>query len=63
MKNVLDIFAEIGKEDYVNDFRDALLRDTAAYYSRKAPNWIVEDSYSDYMLKVQLIGYCFKLPE
>ncbi|XP_027773690.1 cullin-1-like [Solanum pennellii] len=53
LKNVLDIFAEIGREDYVNDFRDALLRDTAAYYSRKASSWIVEDSYSDYMLKVE----------
>lgn len=50
-------------EYYVSDFGDAMLRDTAAYYSRKGSSWIVEDSYSDYMLKGQLIGYCFKLPE
>ncbi|KAH0664537.1 hypothetical protein KY290_030447 [Solanum tuberosum] len=56
LKNVLGIFAEIGRgemEYYVSDFEDAMLRDTAAYYSRKASSWIVEDSYSDYMLKVE----------
>ncbi|XP_015159470.1 cullin-1-like [Solanum tuberosum] len=56
LKNVLGIFAEIGRgemEYYVSDFGDAMLRDTAAYYSRKASSWIVEDSYSDYMLKVE----------
>ncbi|XP_049411170.1 cullin-1-like [Solanum stenotomum] len=54
LKNVLGIFAEIGRGEmgyYVSDFGDAMLRDTAAYYSRKASSWIVEDSYSDYMLK------------
>ncbi|XP_055832836.1 cullin-1-like [Solanum dulcamara] len=56
VKNVLDIFVAIGRgemEYYVDDFEDAMLRDTATYYSRKASSWIVEDSYSDYMLKVE----------
>lgn len=39
---------------YENDFEAAMLEDTAAYYSRKASNWILEDSCPDYMLKVSL---------
>lgn len=56
LKNVLDIFAEIGlgsMEYYDNDFEEALLNDTAAYYSRKASSWIVEDSCPDYMFKAE----------
>lgn len=55
LKNVLDIFVEIGlgsMECYENDFEDFLLKDTADYYSIKAQTWIVEDSCPDYMLKV-----------
>lgn len=55
LKNVLDIFVEIGMgqmDRYENDFEAAMLKDTAAYYSRKASNWILEDSCPDYMLKV-----------
>lgn len=55
LKNVLDIFVEIGMghmDCYENDFEAAMLKDTAAYYSRKASNWILEDSCPDYMLKV-----------
>lgn len=55
LKNVLDIFVEIGMgqmDYYDNDFEAAMLNDTAAYYSRKASNWILEDSCPDYMLKV-----------
>ena len=58
MKNVLDIFVEIGlgsMECYENDFEAAMLKDTAAYYSRKASNWILEDSCPDYMLKVYFL--------
>lgn len=40
-------------EFYENDFEDAMLKDTSAYYSRKASNWIVEDSCPDYMLKAE----------
>jgi cullin 1 len=55
LKNVLDIFVEIGMgqmDYYENDFEAAMLKDTAAYYSRKATNWILDDSCPDYMLKV-----------
>ncbi|KAL2893298.1 Cullin-1 [Bienertia sinuspersici] len=47
MKNVLGIFVEIGMgqmEQYEKDFEKYLLDETAAYYSRKASSWIVEDS-------------------
>eukprot|EP01018_Ginkgo_biloba_P007037 Gb_00939 [translate_table: standard] len=56
LKNVLGIFVEIGMgnmEYYVNDFEAAMLEDTAAYYSRKAASWILEDSCPDYMLKAE----------
>ncbi|KMT20271.1 hypothetical protein BVRB_1g002750 [Beta vulgaris subsp. vulgaris] len=54
LKNVLGIFVEIGMgqmEQYEKDFEAHLLDDTAAYYSRKASSWIVEDSCPEYMLK------------
>ncbi|PHT71225.1 putative cullin-like protein 2 [Capsicum annuum] len=56
LKNVLDIFVEIGMGEmgyYENDFEDAMLKDTAAYYSQKASSWSVEDSCPDYMLKAE----------
>ncbi|KAJ9547630.1 hypothetical protein OSB04_020173 [Centaurea solstitialis] len=56
LKNVLDIYVEIGMgqmDYYVNDFETAMLADSAAYYSRKASNWIVEDCCPDYMLKAE----------
>lgn len=60
LKNVLDIFVEIGMgqmDCYENDFEADMLKDTSAYYSRKASNWILEDSCPDYMLKVWILGY------
>ncbi|KAE8686122.1 Cullin-1 [Hibiscus syriacus] len=54
LKNVLDIFVEIGMgqmDRYEDDFERAMLQDTGAYYSRKASSWIEEDSCPDYMLK------------
>lgn len=42
-------------DHYENDFEADMLKDTAAYYSRKASNWILEDSCPDYMLKVNFI--------
>lgn len=54
LKNILDIFVEIGMgqmECYEQDFEVPMLTDTAGYYSRKASNWIEEDSCPDYMLK------------
>ncbi|XP_075476252.1 cullin-1-like [Primulina tabacum] len=56
LKNVLDIFVEIGMgqmNEYENDFEAAMLNDSAAYYSRKASTWIVDDSCPDYMLKAE----------
>ncbi|PHT96668.1 putative cullin-like protein 1 [Capsicum chinense] len=56
LKNVLDIFVEIGMGEmgyYENDFEDAMLKDTAAYYSWKASSWTVEDSCPDYILKAK----------
>ena len=58
LKNVLDIFVEIGMgqmEEYEKDFEDDMLKDSADYYSRKASNWIIEDSCPDYMLKVKIL--------
>ncbi|KAL1372521.1 hypothetical protein HN51_002661 [Arachis hypogaea] len=44
----------MGKMDhYENDFESAMLKDTSAYYSQKASNWILEDSCPDYMLKAE----------
>ncbi|XAR61292.1 hypothetical protein NMG60_11034942 [Bertholletia excelsa] len=56
LKHVLDIFVEIGMgqmECYEEDFEDNMLKDSSSYYSRKASNWIVEDSCPDYMLKAE----------
>ncbi|KAG8067206.1 hypothetical protein GUJ93_ZPchr0005g14420 [Zizania palustris] len=56
LKNVLDIFVEIGlgsMEYYENDFEDSLLKDTTDYYSVKAQSWILEDSCPDYMIKAE----------
>ncbi|ESR33509.1 hypothetical protein CICLE_v10006812mg, partial [Citrus x clementina] len=52
LKNVLDIFVEIGqgKMDY---FEEHILRDTGNYYSCKASNWILSDSCPDYMIKAE----------
>ncbi|KAF2575300.1 hypothetical protein F2Q70_00000126, partial [Brassica cretica] len=54
LKNVLDIYVEIGMgqmERYEEDFESFMLLDSASYYSRKASSWIQEDSCPDYMLK------------
>ncbi|XP_047340942.1 cullin-1-like [Impatiens glandulifera] len=56
LKNVLDIFVEIGMgemDHYINDFEEDMLKDSGDYYSRKASNWIVEDSCPAYMLKAE----------
>ncbi|XP_075486880.1 cullin-1-like [Primulina tabacum] len=56
LKNVLDIFVEIGMgqmNEYENDFEAAMLNDSAAYYSRKASTWILDDSCPDYMKKAE----------
>ncbi|KAI4349627.1 hypothetical protein L6164_010192 [Bauhinia variegata] len=56
LKNVLDIFVEIGMgqmDQYEQDFEVHMLEDTAEYYRTKATNWIEADSCPDYMLKAE----------
>ncbi|KAJ8499127.1 hypothetical protein OPV22_009679 [Ensete ventricosum] len=56
LKNVVEIFIQIGfgsRECYEVDFEAPMLQDTAAYYSRKASKWIIEDSCPEYMLKAE----------
>ncbi|KAI3876531.1 hypothetical protein MKW92_018788 [Papaver armeniacum] len=50
LKNVLEIFVDIGNENdtenmeyYVNDFETPFLNDAADYYTRKASNWTPEE--------------------
>ncbi|XP_048135645.1 cullin-1-like [Rhodamnia argentea] len=52
LKGALDIFVGSGMGKMI-DFEASLLKDTAAYYSRKASEWILENSFTDYMLKVE----------
>ncbi|CAI0379174.1 unnamed protein product [Linum tenue] len=55
LKNVLDIFVEIGMgqmDCYEQDFEAPMLEDTGVYYSHKASSWILDDSCPAYMLKV-----------
>ena len=36
------------------DFIEAMFKETAAFYSSKASNWIKNESYKDYILKVSI---------
>ncbi|KAF3644319.1 Cullin-1 [Capsicum annuum] len=54
LKTVINLYIEMGKgkmDYYVNDFEEAMLRDSACHYSRKASTWIVEETCPEYMLK------------
>ncbi|XP_015083074.1 cullin-1-like isoform X2 [Solanum pennellii] len=56
VKNVMKVYVEMGMGlmvYYENSFESAMLKDTSAYYSRKASNWIIKDSCPDYMLKAE----------
>ncbi|PQQ16421.1 cullin-1 [Prunus yedoensis var. nudiflora] len=56
LKNVIDIFVEIGagrRDAYEKDFEGYMLTNTRDYYSRKASRWILEDNYTNYMLKAE----------
>ncbi|KAF3627385.1 putative cullin-like protein 1 [Capsicum annuum] len=56
LKTVINLYIEMGKgkmDYYVNDFEEAMLRDSACHYSRKASTWIVEDTCPEYMLKAE----------
>lgn len=54
LKNVTDIFVEMGMELYEQDFEAQMLEDSGAYYRRKASTWISNDSCPEYMLKASL---------
>ncbi|KAF7151826.1 hypothetical protein RHSIM_Rhsim02G0010000 [Rhododendron simsii] len=56
VKNILDIHVEFGEGSmkyYAKDFEEAMLKDTASFYSKKASIWIASLSYRDYMRKVE----------
>jgi len=56
IKNVISIFVEMRPdtmEAYVNDFEKDMLHQTAAFYGRKAAQWIVEDSCPAYLIKAE----------
>ena len=56
LRDVLAIFQEVGMgslERYEEDFEQALLIDTAAYFRRKAAVWIEEDSTPEYLSKAE----------
>ncbi|KAF3456198.1 hypothetical protein FNV43_RR00848 [Rhamnella rubrinervis] len=56
VKNILAIYMEFGMDSskyYTGDFEEAMLKDSAAFYSHKASNWISTKPYEDYMLKVE----------
>ncbi|TMW89544.1 hypothetical protein EJD97_017038 [Solanum chilense] len=56
LRNVLNIYVKLGmglRDFYENSFEAAMLKDTSAYYSRKASYWIIKDSCPDYMLKAE----------
>lgn len=62
LKNVIDIFVEIGMgqmEPYEQDFEAQMLQESGAFYSRKASSWISDDSCPDYMLKATLCTQMF----
>ncbi|XVF38695.1 hypothetical protein REPUB_Repub20aG0123800 [Reevesia pubescens] len=56
VKNVLAIYVDVvqgSMKYYDKDFEEAMFKDTAEFYSTKASNWIKNESYKDYMLKVE----------
>ncbi|KAK3160848.1 hypothetical protein QOZ80_1BG0065810 [Eleusine coracana subsp. coracana] len=56
LKNVLDMYVELGGSDtklYEEDFEVAFLKSTADYYSKKAQTWILEDTCPEYMIKAE----------
>ncbi|KAL0370216.1 UNVERIFIED_CONTAM: Cullin-1 [Sesamum angustifolium] len=56
VREAIDIYVEIGdgsRKYYVQDFEGAMMSATTAFYSRKALDWITNQTYQDYMLKVE----------
>ncbi|XP_011090310.1 cullin-1-like [Sesamum indicum] len=56
VREAIDIYVEIAdgsRKYYVQDFEEAMMKATTAFYSRKALDWITNQTYQDYMLKVE----------
>ncbi|XP_048447417.1 cullin-1 [Pyrus x bretschneideri] len=56
LKNVINIYVEIGMGEldvYEKDFEEYMLIQTREYYCHKTSSWILEYSYTDYMLKAE----------
>ncbi|XP_039029768.1 cullin-like protein 3 [Hibiscus syriacus] len=55
VKYIVSIYVDVGQGSmkyYERGFEEAMFEATAAFYSTKAPSWIKNESYNDYMLKV-----------
>ncbi|KAG8369985.1 hypothetical protein BUALT_Bualt14G0070600 [Buddleja alternifolia] len=71
LKEVMDMYEEMDnnsvKEYYAKGLEEAIIEGTATFYSKKALNWISNNSYENYMLKVVqhelLTVYASKLEE
>ena len=56
LQNVLDVCTEIGMGDmnlFRKKFDEDILQQAGAYYSRKVVSWILQDSFFDYMVRVE----------
>lgn len=54
LKNVLELFVEIGMDTYETNFENSKLQNTIAYYFHKTTSWVEEDFYPYYMLKANI---------
>ena len=58
LQDVMSIFMEIGKNistPYYENFVQAMLDESAAFYSQLSSQWVVHDSLTDYIQKVFLL--------
>lgn len=58
VKSILAINAENGVgslKEHKQNLEEAILKDTAAFYSRKASCWMQKKSYNEYMLAVLML--------
>lgn len=58
LQDVMSIFLEIGKNtspSYYENFEQAMLEETAAFYSQLSSQWVLYDSLTDYIQKVSLL--------
>lgn len=58
LQDVMSVFMEIGENrstSYYENFVQAMLEETAAFYSQSSSQWVVYDSLTDYIQKVFLL--------